>query len=131
LRTDLEAHEQAVRELDLTPEKAADAKISLDLVTDAVLSAPEALSERAQIAFGAAAQVSETAADLDVKVTVEGERTLLTANFALAVARELGRDVKQAHTDGREEAAQTGSAAAPAAKCKNVRRGSFMAALSR
>jgi hypothetical protein len=105
VRTDLEAHERAVRELDLTPEKAADAKIALDLVTDAILSAPEVISETAQTAFEAAAEVSQTAADQDVKVAVEGDRTLLTANLALAVARELGRDVKGAD---HETAVQTG-----------------------
>jgi cytidylate kinase len=87
VRTDLEAHEQAVRELDLTPEKAADAKIALDLVTDAILSAPEVISETAQIAFEAAAEVSQTAADRDVKVAVEGDRTLLTTNLTGGSAR--------------------------------------------
>jgi hypothetical protein len=92
VKTDLEAHERAVRELDLTPEKAADAKIALDIVTDAILSAPEIISEQAQTAFEAAAEVSDTATDRDVKVAVEGDRTLLAANLALAVARQLGRD---------------------------------------
>jgi hypothetical protein len=40
VRTDLEAHEQAVREHDLTPEKAPDAKIALDLVTKAIRDQP-------------------------------------------------------------------------------------------
>jgi hypothetical protein len=108
VRTDLEAHEQAVRELDLTPEKAADAKIALDLVTDAILSAPEVISETAQTAFEAAAEVSQTAADRDVKVAVEGDRTLLTTNLVLAVARELARD-KEAPTADHEAAVQTGA----------------------
>ncbi len=95
VKTDLEAHERAVRELDLTPEKAAESKIALDMVTEAILSAPEVISERAQTAFEAAAEVSETATDRDVKVAVEGDRTLLTANLALAVARELGRPIRR------------------------------------
>jgi hypothetical protein len=95
VRTDLEAHEQAVRELDLTPETAAEAKMSLDLVTEVVLSATELVTERAQNAFEAAAEVSVSATDSAVKVAVEGDRALLTANLALAVAREMGREVKE------------------------------------
>src|SRR5262249_22465537 len=75
--------------------KAADAKIALDIVTDAILSAPEIISEKAQTAFEAAAEVSDTATDRDVKVAVEGDRTLLTANLALAVARRLARDAER------------------------------------
>jgi hypothetical protein len=89
---DIEAHEQAILDLNLTREKAADAKIALDLLTGAILSAPEIISERTQTAFEAAIQVSNTAGDREVKVAVEGDRTLLTANLALAVARELDRD---------------------------------------
>jgi hypothetical protein len=119
VRTDLEAHEQAVRELDLTPEKAADAKIALDLVTDAILSAPEVISARAQTAFEAASEVSDTATDRDVKVAVEGDRTLLTANLALAVARELGRDGAIQDRLAPESAAQEGK---PAKRQKRARR---------
>jgi hypothetical protein len=98
VKADLEAHEQAIRDLDPTPEKAADAKVALDILTRAILSSPEVISERTQTAFEAAAEVSSTAADRDVKVAVEGDRTLLAGNLALAVARELGRDKEASST---------------------------------
>lgn len=118
VKTDLEAHEQAVRDLDLTPEKAAEAKIALDLVTEAILSAPEVISERAQTAFEAAAEVSETATDRDVKVAVEGDRTLLTANLALAVARELGRDEQASNAAPEVSADEQHAAELPAQEGK-------------
>jgi hypothetical protein len=76
VRNDLEAHENAIRELDLTTETAAEAKIALDLVTEGILASPEIVSERVELAFAAAAIVSNTAIDRQVKVAVEGDRTL-------------------------------------------------------
>jgi hypothetical protein len=127
VRTDLEAHEQAVRELDLTPEKAADAKIALDLVTEAILSAPEVVSERAQTAFEAAAEVSETATDRDVKIAVEGDRTLLTANLALAVARELGREDESVSAVVQADDQLPGKSSAPEKRQRRTRRASMKA----
>lgn len=95
-RTEIEAHENAIRELDLTPQNVAEAKAGLDFVSEGVLASQEIISERVEIAFEAATEVSDTASDEQVKVAVEGDRTLLTANLALAVARQLGRDADAA-----------------------------------
>jgi hypothetical protein len=122
VKTDLEAHEQAVRELDLTPEKAAEEKLALDLVTEAILSASEIVGERAHTAFEAAAEVSETAADRDVKVAVEGDRTLLTANLALAVARELGREAEAASPVVQREDQPPDKSSAPEKRRRRTRR---------
>jgi len=91
VRSDLEEHEAAIRQLELTPETAAGAKEALDIVTDGILSNRELMSERAEAALEAAASVSATATDERVQVAVEGDRILVTSNLALAVARELGR----------------------------------------
>jgi DNA-binding SARP family transcriptional activator len=94
-RTEIEAHESAIRELDLTPHNVTEAKAGLDFVSEGVSATRELLSERVDIAFKSAAEVSDTASDEEVKVAVEGDRTLLTANLALAVARELGRSAER------------------------------------
>lgn len=91
-RTEIEEHENAIRGLDLTPQNVAEAKAGLDFVSEGVLASQDIISERVEIAFESATGVSDTASDGQVKVAVEGDRTLLTANLALAVARQLGRD---------------------------------------
>lgn len=90
VRSDLDAHEKAIRQLDLTPESAVEAKSALDVITDGILSSG-VISERVEVAFAAAAKVSDAADDAQVKIAIEGDRALLAENLALAVARELGR----------------------------------------
>jgi hypothetical protein len=92
VRNELEAHENAIRQLDLTPETAAEAKTALDLVTEGILASPELISERVELAFESAAKVSDTAVDGQVKISVEGDRTLQVGNLALAVVRELAKE---------------------------------------
>jgi hypothetical protein len=91
-RSELEAHENAIRQLDLTPETAAEAKTALDLVTEGILASPEIMSERVELAFESAATISDTTVDGQVKISVEGDRTLQVANLALVVARELAKE---------------------------------------
>jgi hypothetical protein len=90
-RTELEAHENAIRELDFTPQTIAETKRGLDIVTEGILAAPELISERVEAAFEDAAIISAAAEDAHASIAIEGDRTLLAANLALAVAHELGR----------------------------------------
>jgi hypothetical protein len=99
VRSDVEAHERAIRQLDLTNETAAEAKVALDLLTDAVLSAPEIISESVETTFETAAEVSDSVNDVDqIKIAVEGGRTLVATNLALAVARELNNPTTREDT---------------------------------
>jgi hypothetical protein len=91
VRTELEEHEIAIRQLDLTPQTAAEAKHGLDILTDGILAAPELISERVEAAFEDAAIISDASEDANASIAIEGDRTLLTANLALAVAHELDR----------------------------------------
>ena len=89
-KTDIEANERAIRQLDLSPTQAAAAKVALDEITSAIETIPEVVTERVETTFANAAILSGTSIETDVKVAVEGERVLLTENLALSVARSIG-----------------------------------------
>ena len=89
-KTDIEANERAIRQLDLSPDQAQAAKIALDEITSAIETIPEVVTERVETTFANAAILSQTSIETDVKTAVEGERILLTENLALSVARSIG-----------------------------------------
>ena len=89
-KTDIEANERAIRQLDLSPTQAAAAKVALDEITSAIATIPEVVTERVETTFANAAILSQTSIETDVKTAVEGERILLTENLALSVARSIG-----------------------------------------
>ena len=86
-KTDIEANERAIRQLDLTPDQAAAAKVALDEIAAAIETIPEVVTDRVETTFANAALLSGSSIETDVKVAVEGERILLTENLALSVAR--------------------------------------------
>jgi hypothetical protein len=109
-KADIEDNERAIRELELTPEGAAEAKEALDEITALVENSPQIVTAKTEDSFVAAAEVSATAATADVVINVEGERILLTENLALAIARELGRespDDSRTSQDKRQESPPT------------------------
>jgi hypothetical protein len=89
-RTNIEANERAIRELDLTTRQATAAKIALDELSEALETIPEVVTERVQATFTNATLLSDTPANMDVKLAVESERILLTENLSLSIARSLG-----------------------------------------
>ena len=89
-KTNIEANEQAIRQLDLSPSQAAAAKVALDEITNAIETIPEVVTERVETTFANAAILSATSIEADVRAAVEGERVLLTDNLALSVARSIG-----------------------------------------
>jgi hypothetical protein len=89
VRSNIEQHEAAIRQLDLTPELAKEAKVDLDLLADGLLSSPEAITERVERTFSAGKAASSSAVEEQARVAIESDRTLVAENFALAVARAL------------------------------------------
>ncbi len=71
-KTDIEANERAIRQLDLSPTQAAAAKVALDEITSAIETIPEVVTERVETTFANAAILSGTSIETDVKVAVEG-----------------------------------------------------------
>jgi hypothetical protein len=105
VRSDLEQHENAIRQLELTPESVAEGKEALDFVTEGILANRHLMSERAEVALESAASISAAASSPKVQVAIEGDRILITSNLALAVARELGRaDAGQIRHDSTNDA---------------------------
>jgi hypothetical protein len=125
MKTEVEENERAIRQLDLKVDSAATAKEALDELTGAIQCSTEVVSERVETTFSAAASVSASAGDAQVKVAVEGERILLTENLALALARELGRQSAteaSATTFSGEAAAESSETPAPEQPTKRQRR---------
>jgi hypothetical protein len=101
-KTDIEANERAIRQLDLSPNQATAAKVALDEITTAIEAIPEVVTERVETTFANAAILSRSSIEQDVKTAVEGERILLTENLALSVARSIGGSGGGRPTDGAE-----------------------------
>jgi hypothetical protein len=59
-KTDIEANERAIRQLDLSPNRAAAAKTALDEITSAIEAIPEVVTERVETTFATAASLSRT-----------------------------------------------------------------------
>jgi hypothetical protein len=81
--TEIEAHEAAIRNLDLSPSIAAEAKSIMDLFTQGILASSEIVNERVELAFENAARLSDSASDEQVKVQIEGIERFLRVMWRL------------------------------------------------
>jgi hypothetical protein len=97
VRVDLDRHEAAIRQLDLDPQSASELKKGLDKLSVAIAES-DFVSDKASAAFDLGTEISGSASDQGAKIAIEGDRSLMVGNLALAVARELSRDPVESPT---------------------------------